>query len=176
VSGPFDTMAPEDREVLERRAVALAQGGKTEERETLGVLVVSVGDERYGLALDCVSEVVKEYRLTPVPCAPGHVRGVINLRGEIVSVIDLAVVLGLPSAESSHNAPLVVVSREGVTTAVAVGSIGDIVEVGIDEVRPPLPLLDQAHADAVAGSFMTGEGPVALLDAAVLLAPVGVES
>lgn len=176
MSGPFESLSLADRELLARRARSLAVGEEVEEVAALGVLVVRIGDERYGLALEVVREVVSEYRLTSVPCAPGHIRGVVNLRGDIVSVTDLAVVLGLPDGAPSHAPPLVVISDDGVTTALAVEVIGDIVEVPVDDVRPPLPLLDQAHADAVAGSFVIQEGPVALLDAAALLAPVGVES
>jgi purine-binding chemotaxis protein CheW len=173
MTGPFDTLSPHDRDVLDERAASLAVSEQSEECATFGVLVVLIGDERYGLPVDVVREVVSEYRLTPVPCAPGFVLGVVNLRGEIVSVTDLAAVLGLPAPARLRAAPLVVVSSDGVTTALAVDSVGDIAEVATDAVRPPLPLLDQAHADAVAGSFVIQEGPVALLDAVALLTPVG---
>jgi chemotaxis signal transduction protein len=68
-----------------------------------------------------------------------------------------------------------VIRRDDVSTALAVDAIEDIIEVAEDDIAAPLPLLDRAVADAVAGSFETPEGPVALLSPGPLLEPFGSE-
>jgi purine-binding chemotaxis protein CheW len=60
-------------------------------------IVLPIGEDRYGIELTDVREVVPEPRLTPVPGAPPAVLGVVNLRGEVVPVLDTAQLLGLPA-------------------------------------------------------------------------------
>jgi purine-binding chemotaxis protein CheW len=175
VSGPFGDPAPGDREILEARAAQLAAVEARAPSRTIGTLVVTVDTDRYALPLTAVREVVSEYRVTPVPCAPAAIRGVVNLRGEIVSVTDLAILLGSRTEASIRPAPLVVVTDGSVTTALLVDSVADMATVPEDGLAPPLAVADKAHAEAVAGSFSTEDGPVALLDPAALLVPVGGE-
>jgi purine-binding chemotaxis protein CheW len=175
VNGLFADGSPEDRELLGIRAVELAARQEKTAEQTIGALVVTVEKDRYALPLAAVREVVSEYRVTPVPCAPVAIRGVVNLRGEIVSVTDLAIVLGLRGEASVRPAPLVVVTDGSVTTALLVDSVAGIATVSQEELAPPLAVTDDAHAEAVSGSFTTDEGPVALLDTGALLLPVGVE-
>ncbi len=166
----------EELELLAERAAALAAKDENGTGERSGALVVTVAEERYAVPVEAVREVVSHYRVTPVPCAPPAVRGVVNLRGEIVSVTDLGVVLGLRAESVVRGTPLVVVTDGSVTTALLVDSVEDIVEVAAGDTAAPLPLLDRAHAQAVAGSFDTAEGPVALIEPTTLLAPVGAEA
>jgi purine-binding chemotaxis protein CheW len=175
MTGPFAEMGPEERDLLEARAAELAAVEEPETGETLGALVVSVQDDRYALPLPAVREVVSEYQLTPVPCAPHAVRGVINLRGEIVSVTDLGILLGLRAETVVRRSPLVVLTDGAVTTALLVDAVTDIAHVPGDAMTPPLAVADRVHADAVSGSFQTEGGPVALLEPAALLVPVGGE-
>ena len=63
------------------------------------VIVLPIGEGRYGIELTDVREVVPDPRLTPVPGAPPAVLGVVNLRGEVVPVLDTAQLLGLPPLE-----------------------------------------------------------------------------
>ena len=174
MSGPLQGMGPADRATLERRAVALAEQPAPESARLLRFLVFRVGSETYGLPVDVVREIVSGAAPTPVPGAPASVRGVISLRGEIVSVIDPGVRLGLAGVAGPRPV-LAVVRCDDVSTALAVDAIADIVEVPEDAIAAPLPLLDRVVADAVAGSFETPEGPVALLSAAPLLEPFGSE-
>jgi chemotaxis signal transduction protein len=62
-------------------------------------IVLPIGEDRYGIELTDVREVVPEPLLTPVPGAPAAVLGVVNLRGEVVPVLDTAQLLGLPALE-----------------------------------------------------------------------------
>ena len=174
MAGPLADIPDADREVLERRAAELAGRPDEGTPEVRRVLLVRVADQFWALPLEIVRELVSQPRITPVPDAPPSVRGVISLRGEIVSVMDPGVRLGL-SGPAGPRPVLVVVRDEEVATALAVDGVLDVADVPLTEIETPLPLLDRAVADAVAGSFETSEGPVALLSAAPLLEPFGSE-
>jgi purine-binding chemotaxis protein CheW len=168
-------MGPQERDLLAARAAELAAVEEDETAATLDVLVVTVEGERYALPLSAVREVVSEYQLTHVPCTPHAVHGVINLRGEIISVTDLSVLLGLRGETVVRRSPLVVIGDGAVTAAMLVDAVTDIAHVPADGLTPPLAVADRVHADAVSGSFQTQAGPVALLTPAALLVPVGGE-
>ena len=174
MSGPLKDIDPRDLKILEQRAATLAEPPVTESVRLTGILRFRVGEETYGLPVDVVREIVSGAVPTPVPGAPTSVRGVVSLRGEIVSVIDPGVRLGLAGVAGPRPV-LAVIRRDDVSTALAVDAIEDIIEVAEDDIAAPLPLLDRAVADAVAGSFETLEGPVALLSPGPLLEPFGSE-
>jgi purine-binding chemotaxis protein CheW len=174
VTGPLSDISAADREVLERRAEELAGRPDENPPETRRVLLVRVGDQRWALPLEIVREIVSDPAITRVPDAPTPVRGVVSLRGEIVSVTDPGVRLGLGGAARARPV-LVVIRQDDVATALAVDAVIDVFEVTVTDIESPLPLLDRAVPDAVAGSFETPDGPVALLSAAPLLEPFGSE-
>lgn len=76
------------------------------------LLVFRVGSEFYGLPIEHVREVERVTRLTPVPGAPGFVRGLINLRGEILPLLDMRLLLGAPASEMPPSPRLVVAQTE----------------------------------------------------------------
>ena len=76
-------------------------------------------------------EIFQDYEVTPIPCVPDYICGVVNVRGEILSVTDPAKLMGLGAigADSSVVLPAVVVDKGDVSTALLVDEIGDIIEV-----------------------------------------------
>jgi chemotaxis signal transduction protein len=87
------------RALLQERAARLAEVAPTlaeeEDGETLAVLVCRVGDERYAVEIGTLEAVHPAEGLVPVPCTPRFIAGILNVRGEVVTVMDLAAVLGL---------------------------------------------------------------------------------
>ena len=164
-------------EILRDRAASLAQEEAQEDHDDrISVLLFSLGDEWYCVRIEDVREIYNEYRVAEIPCVPDFIRGVINIRGEIVSVTDLAVMLALPPAvrpESGEQAPVIVVADERTCTALMVDSIGDIVEVPADSIEPPLSLSEKAQAEFVSGQLYVGGVLVALVNLGKVLAPVG---
>lgn len=76
------------------------------------LLRMSVGDQPLAVPIDRVREILQVMRMTPLPRTPAFVRGVMNLRGSVVPVIDLAARLGLPPTEIGRRACIVVVHIE----------------------------------------------------------------
>ena len=166
-------------EILRDRATSLARE-ETEEQldDRLSVLLFSLGEEWYCVNIDDVREIYNEYRIAPIPCVPDFIPGVINIRGEIVSVTDLRVMLSLEGSArpaSEEQSPVIVVADERACTALLVDTIGDIVEVPAESIEPPLSLSlsDKSQAEFVSGQLYVGGDLVALVDLSKVLAPVG---
>jgi purine-binding chemotaxis protein CheW len=163
-------------EVLQRRAesLALEQVEQADEQRS-GILLFALGDEWYGVRIAQVREIYNEYSITSIPCVPDYINGVINIRGEIVSVTDMRAMMGLGRTEvigGDGQLPVIVVCDETVCTALVVDAIGDIAEVSAEAMEPPLAILDRAQADFVAGTFYVAGQLVALVNLTRVLAPV----
>jgi purine-binding chemotaxis protein CheW len=161
------------RDVLQRRAEELSQRLDDDTVEELvGILTFAIDDEWYAVRIERVLEIYNEYEVTPVPTVPPHILGVINIRGEIMSVTDLASLLQLSRDEESES-PAIVVGGDDSVTALLVDSIGDIVEVENESIEPPLSGIGKAQAEYVEGSVSIDERLVALVNLDTVLEPIG---
>lgn len=105
-------------------------------------LTFALGDEEYGLPVLKVREIIKMMDVTSVPQVPAHIRGVINLRGKVIPVIDLRLKFGLPAIAASDQTCIVVVQVEldarRVMLGIIVDRVSEVLNVVADEIeRPP---------------------------------------
>jgi purine-binding chemotaxis protein CheW len=164
-------------EILSRRAESLALESVEEEvTDRHSMLLFRIGEEWYAVQVDAVREIFQEYEVTPVPCTPAFILGVTNVRGEIISVTDIAIMTSLGTIVGTAEAqpPAVVITNGNVTTALVVDEIGDIAEVPSDAIEPPVSIIDRAQAEFVAGSVHLDGGMVGLFNIERLLEPIGV--
>jgi purine-binding chemotaxis protein CheW len=119
----------------------------------------------YAVAEDYVTELERVPRVTPVPRLPEWLRGVTNLRGEIVSVVDLRVYLGF-AGHVPPTARLLVVRLldEPFTTGLIVDAVDRIVTLRPEDITPPASPLEGALAPYLTGVCRLGERLVAVLD------------
>lgn len=110
-----------------------------------------VGRMLLGVDIRVVQEINRQSEITNVPHAPDHVRGVINLRGEVATVVDLRTILGLPRAERSRQTRNLIVHHRGESIGLLVDRISDILTLRADEIDPP-----PTNVDGVAGRLMSG--------------------
>ncbi|MCA8960206.1 MAG: purine-binding chemotaxis protein CheW [Planctomycetes bacterium] len=96
-----------------------------------------LGDHYFGVEVQHVQEVIRHLELTPVPLAEPCVRGLINLRGQIVTAIDLREKLGMPPRSADESPINVVVRADGGPIACLVDRIGDVVTVREGFEEPP---------------------------------------
>ena len=172
-------MVGTDEEILTRRAESLALESVEEEvSDRSSMLLFRIAEEWYAVRVDGVREIFQEYEVTVIPCTPDFILGVTNVRGEILSVTDPAVLTGLGRivGMEGEQPPAVVVTNGGVTTALVVDEIGDIVEVPHSAVEPPVSIIDRAQAEFVAGSVFIEGTMVGLINVDRVLEPVGVSS
>lgn len=103
-------------------------------------LTFRLGDEEYGLDILKVREIIGIMDITRLPRTPAFVKGVINLRGKVIPVIDLRLRFGLPEKEyDERSCTIVVEAREGdvvVLLGVIVDSVSEVVHVTLDDLEP----------------------------------------
>jgi purine-binding chemotaxis protein CheW len=115
---------PQERAVLRARANSLNQSVASNQIEELNTLaVIELSNQIFGIDLRLVKEFIDVRQVTPIPCAPAHFIGNMNLRGEILTLIDLHRLLNLPSKKFRTPAKVMVVENEGSLTGMIVDSI-----------------------------------------------------
>lgn len=102
----------------------------------------TLGDLHFGIETLHVQEVIRNREMTCIPLAPGAVRGLINLRGQIVTAIDLGARLDLPGRGSATPSVHVVVNVDGAAVSMLVDSIGDVVDAEAASFERPPDTLD----------------------------------
>jgi purine-binding chemotaxis protein CheW len=110
-----------------------------------------VGDALCGMDILRVQEINKLLDMTKVPQAPQYVKGILNLRGQIVTVIDLGRKLGLSITEKSADTRNIIVSSKNEYIGLLVDKIGDVVRTEWDKVEPP-----PANIGGVQGKYFEG--------------------
>ena len=100
-------------------------------------LTFFIAEEEYGVEILKVQEIISLMHITDVPRTPEHVRGVINLRGKIIPVIDLRVQFNMPVAEEDRQNCIIVVQTRGVTMGIIVDRVHEVLDVSaLRRVRP----------------------------------------
>lgn len=161
-------------EVLRRRAASLATEQSEEVADDrVGLLAFQLGPEWYAVSVESVREIYNEYRVTRIPCVPSFIRGVINIRGEIISVTDIASLMGTAGTPDSGEGCAIVIQNDECVTAMVVNAIADIVEVPREAIEPPLSTIDKGQAEFVTGSVFLDGRLVAVLNTEKVLEPIG---
>ena len=112
-----------------------------------------LNDQFFGAPVEQVQEVIRHQKMTRVPLAPEVIRGLINLRGQIVVALDLRRRLGMQDrTEVEHPLHVVVRTDDGAASFV-VDEIGDVIEVNDDDFEPPPETLDVHLRDLVRGVY-----------------------
>ncbi len=91
-------------------------------------------DETYGINVMHVQEVLRISEIAPVPGAPSYVLGIINLRGNVVTVIDTRSRFGLPGTETDDSSRIVIIETEGQVVGILVDSVAEVVELHMSEI------------------------------------------
>lgn len=125
-------------------------------------LTFFLDDEEYGLAILKVREIIRLLPITRVPRTPEAVRGVINLRGKVIPVIDLRMRFGLPEGEHTERTCIVVVQANGVEFGVVVDAVSEVVDVAAADIEEAPDLGAQVSTDFLLG-IAKAQGSVKLL-------------
>lgn len=122
---------------------------ESQEAERKQYIVVQIGNEKYGIDINFIDNIVRMQKITRVPKAQSYFKGVINLRGEIVPVMSIRKKMGLPEDEITDKSRIIILKLE------EKGSIGIIV----DEVREVITLnMAEVEKQAAKDSFINGIG------------------
>jgi purine-binding chemotaxis protein CheW len=138
-------------------------------------LTFFLAGEEYGLEILKVQEIIGMMDVTPVPGAPGHVRGVINLRGKVIPVVDLRLRFGMEAAETTSETCIIVVQTNRVQTGIVVDQVSEVSNIGSGDVEDAPTFGSDVQTDYLLG-IGKAEGRVRLLlDIDRVLANAGAE-
>ena len=102
--------------------------------EVLRWVTFQLDKEMYGVNVMQVREVLRYSDIAPVPGAPAYVLGIINLRGNVVSVIDTRMRFGLPPAEVTDNTRIMIIESERQTVGILVDSVAEVVDLNTKDI------------------------------------------
>ncbi len=163
--------AEEKLAILKTRAQTLA---RTPEETTAAGIQVDItefrlGDETYAFPSTAVREVYPLKGLTPLPCTPSFVLGVINVRGRILPIIDLATLFGLAKQYISEQSTAILLKVDSLEVGIVANLVVGVRSLPLSEIHPPLSTLANSRARYLQG--ITTEGLI-VLDAAKLLGSI----
>ncbi|MBI5814267.1 MAG: purine-binding chemotaxis protein CheW [Nitrospinae bacterium] len=119
-------------------------------------LTFVLGGEEYGLDITRVKEIIGGMEITSIPKAPGFIKGVINLRGKIIPVVDLRLKFGMPEAAHTRETVFIVVEVAGSLVGVVVDHVREVLDIKGSEIEPPPHL-----GASLETGFILGMGKVA---------------
>lgn len=131
-------------------------------------LTFRLGAEEYGFEILKVQEIIGMMHLRPMPRTPDYVRGVINLRGRVIPVIELRRKFELPSREDTDRTCIIVVQATvdqcPVTMGVLVDEVSEVFDIRPSQIEPPPSFGTRVSTDFILGLGKLGERVVVLLD------------
>ncbi|MEM1177699.1 MAG: chemotaxis protein CheW [Acidobacteriota bacterium] len=131
----------------------------------LGTFVAfDLAGETYAMPVDPVRQVVRVSTITRVPHAPRPIRGVTNLRGRVIPVIDLRLRIGLPETQVGRSSRVVSVSSRGRLIGLLVDAVHQVVHLDLYKVQPPPDDVMTLQSDYIEGVYGEGDDLILLLD------------
>jgi purine-binding chemotaxis protein CheW len=137
----------------------------------LHIVGFQVGRETYGVPITSLHEIVRVPEITAVPDAPEYLEGVINLRGKIVSVMDLRKRFGDKLAELKKQNRILVVEHSGKLAGLIVDSASEVLKIPSEDVEAPPTVFQEGGLNCVTGLGKVRGRLIVLLDMTKLLAP-----
>jgi purine-binding chemotaxis protein CheW len=151
----------------------MATAKSTGSVEPCKYIAFDIGEQRFCVDIMMVREIRGWTPATPLPHAPHYVRGVINLRGAVLPVVDLANRLGFPSSEPSVRHVVIVSELPGQVVGFLVDAVSDIIEISNDDVQPTPDIASSMAKDIMRGVVARDNGMISILRADKL-APSGI--
>lgn len=131
-------------------------------------LTFALGREEYGLEILKVREIIGYMDITAVPRTPGYVMGVINLRGQVISVIDLRSKFGMDKAERTEETCIIVVeirqNGRKLSTGIVVDRVSEVLNINAEQIEPPPTFGTTVETDFILGMAKVNQAVKILLD------------
>ena len=154
------TVAKAGQEAQGVNRVGTLKGGK--------FLTFLMADEKYGLEILKVREIMGMMHVTSVPTTPAFVRGVINLRGKVIPVVDLRLKFGIEAKEDTQRTCIIVVhlahSAQEMTMGIIVDEVSDVLDIDQNQIEPPPSFGANIRTDFILGMGKVDQKVMTLLD------------
>lgn len=140
-----------------------SQNDQDHEFDTQRYIEFNIGVERYALELLTVLEVISIPTTTPVPNSPAYMVGLMNLRGKIISIVDVRKKLGIKALENNAESAVIILKVRDTSIGIIVDSINRVLQVGKNDVDNALEIKGQSNAQFIDGIYHKEEKMTFLL-------------
>jgi purine-binding chemotaxis protein CheW len=127
-------------------------------------LTFTVGKEDYGIEITHVTEIIGVQKITDVPDMPAYIKGVINLRGKVIPVIDVRLRFRMPEREYDDRTCTVVVSVNGTPIGLVVDTVKEVVDIPENQIELPPEVAESSTQRYIKGLGKIGDDVKILLD------------
>jgi purine-binding chemotaxis protein CheW len=132
-------------------------------------LTFALGNEEYGIELLRVQEIKGYSRVTAIPDTPAHIKGVMNLRGAVIPIVDLRTRFGMEAIEYTQFNVIIVINVGTKVMGLLVDAVSDVLNVGDGDLRPAPDFGAKTNTRFISGVVSVGEKVIVLLDITMLL-------
>ena len=139
-------------------------------------LTFKLNDLDYGISIKKVQEIRRWAKATPLPSTPDYIRGVLNLRGAIVPIIDLRLRFSMEETEYNAFTVIVVVNIAGRLAGIVVDAVSDVLAINPDEQRDAPDIEGQINRQYIAGLAQIEQNLLILLDVDKLVNPEALDA
>ncbi|ATH08718.1 hypothetical protein BIY24_12395 [Halobacteriovorax marinus] len=140
-----------------------------ENSELQRFLEFSLGDEEYAIPLLSVREVISVPETTPIPKAPSHFLGIMNLRGQVISVVDMRTKLKIKAKENNSEESVIIVDLDGMNLGIVVDSINKVLAFTLKDINEVPEIETQVNAEYIYGVYRKEDSLTVLLNVAKVL-------
>ncbi len=127
-------------------------------------LTFTLKDEEFGIEILRVQEIKGLSRITPIPNMPGYIRGVMNLRGTVVPIIDLRAKFAMPEVDYNQFTVIIVVTIGDKVVGLVVDAVSDVLNVAQDNIESAPEIGEEADTSFMTGIAKSGERLITLLN------------
>ncbi len=145
---------------------------QTDTATEMQLVVFDLASEYYGVDIGDVREIIRMQTVTRVPGAPPYVEGIINLRGQVIPVVDLRKRLELTLGEQSNESRIVWVTINGQDVGVIVDAVTEVLRIPISSIEPPSSMVSSVDSDYLRGIAKMESRLIILLDLGKVLAMI----
>lgn len=124
---------------------------ETTYNDGIQLVVFKLGRENYGISILQVQEIKRMTDITRVPHAPEYVKGVINLRGSVLPVIDLKKRLELPPTDYSDDTRIIIVRIQDIAVGLIVDAVSEVTAIANEDIEPPQTIVSSLSAQYLSG-------------------------
>ncbi|MDI6734749.1 MAG: chemotaxis protein CheW [bacterium] len=142
------------------------------EKDTIQMVSFLLANGLYGIDISDIREIINPGKITYVPGSADYIKGVMNVRGMVIPVVDLGKLLGLPEIAFSDNTRIIIIETTNATSATGttckigclIDEVMDIVHVLPNKINPPPSTLEKNKAKYIKGEVQIGDKLMAILE------------
>lgn len=133
------------------------------------LLTIYIAGQQFGISILQIQDVLRPHQITPIPLSNPEIEGALNLRGRIVTAMDVRKRLGLPASEQKHERMSVVVEHDGELFSLLIDSVGDVLRLDKSQFDQVPQTLDPIWREVALGIYRLDGNLLIVLDVSKLL-------